>query len=307
MSEIIFLNKIYFLLLIPLIGFVIYIFFKKKNKIKFSFYEDVKKVYKHSNTYYYIFYVLLVLIIVCYTIILANPNKTNTTEKVNKNGVDIVLAFDISYSMEATDLQPSRMDVARNVISSFLGNLKTDRVGVVIFSGKPFTSIPLTFDYNFLKDYVATLSPETINQNNMSLQGTAIGDAMVMGSYLYDNKSKDREKVMIIVTDGEANKGLDPTTALKLLKDKKIKAYTVGIGGLEKTYTYVTDQFGNQLKAEVGGVDEPTLKKIATETGGKYYRATSQTVFKEIFDEINKLEKKDIQVETKKVYDTRYE
>ena len=307
MSEIIFLNKIYFLLLIPLIGFVIYIFFKKKNKIKFSFYEDIKKVYKHSNTYYYIFYVLLILIIIFYTIILANPNKTNTTEKVNKNWVDIVLAFDISYSMEATDLQPTRMDVARNVISSFLWNLKTDRVWIVVFSWKPFTSIPLTFDYNFLKDYVASLSPKTINQNNMNLQWTAIWDAMVMGSYLYDNKSKDREKVMIIVTDWEANKWLDPTTALKLLKDKKIKAYTVWIWWLEKTYTYVTDQFWNQLKAEIWWVDETTLKNIASETWWKYYRATSQTVFKEIFDEINKLEKKDIQVETKKVYDTRYE
>jgi Ca-activated chloride channel family protein len=209
--------------------------------------------------------------------------------------------------MEATDLEPNRITVARDVISSFLWNLKTDRVWVVVFSGKPFTSIPLTFDYSFLKDYVNSINTETINQNNYMLQWTAIWDAMVMGSYLFDEKSVDREKVMIIVTDWEANKWLQPTEALKLLKDKKIKSYTIWIGWLEKTYVNVSDPLWNIQNVEIWWIDEETLKKIAEETGWIYYRASSKEFFKKIFDDIDKLEKKEIEVEVKKLYETKYE
>nr|MDD3720460.1 VWA domain-containing protein [Candidatus Gracilibacteria bacterium] len=283
-----------------------YLFFRNKNKIDFAFFDDLKLVYKQNSFFYYTFFILIIVISILYIIILANPNKENSSETVKKNGIDIVLVFDISYSMEAEDLKPNRIQVARDVISNFLGSLKTDRVGVVVFSGKPFISIPLTFDYEFLKDYVKGISTSTIDQNNGNLQGTALGDAMLMGSYLFDDKSKDREKVMIVVTDGEANKGLTPEVALKLLKEKNIKAYSIGIGGNDKTYVYVNDVFGNKLKVEIGGVDEETLKKIASETNGKYYRATSSEIFKEIFDNINKLEKKDIEVEVKKMYISEY-
>ncbi|MFA5917372.1 MAG: VWA domain-containing protein [Candidatus Gracilibacteria bacterium] len=306
MNNLIFLNRAYFLLLIPLFLIIGYLFLRRKNKINFAFFNDLKSVYKQSSFYYYSFFILLVLISIFYIIILANPNIKTTNEKVKKNGIDIVLIFDISYSMEATDLEPNRISVARDVLSSFLGDLKTDRVGIVVFSGKPFTSIPLTFDYKFLSDYVSNITTSTINQVNSNLQGTALGDAMLMGSYLFDDKSKDREKVMIIVTDGEANKGLKPSLALKLLKDKTIKSYTIGIGGTEKTFVYVDDAFGNKLKVEIGGIDEQTLKMIATETGGKYFKASSKEVFKEIFDSINKLEKKEIEVEIKKSYITKY-
>ena len=307
MNNLIFLNKAYFLLLIPLFLIIGILFYKKKNKIKFAFFEDLKQVYKQNSFYYYWFFILLTLISIFYTIIIANPNTESSTEKIKKNGIDIVLAFDVSYSMEATDLNPSRISVARDVISSFLGNLKTDRVGVVVFSGKPFTSIPLTYDYDFLRDYVKGITTETISQNNFQLQWTAIWDAMLMWSYLFDDKSKDREKVMIIVTDWEANKWLQPTEALKLLIDKKIKAYTIWIWWIEKTFVNVTDAFWNQQKAEVWWIDEETLKKIAEETGWIYYRATSKGVFKKIFDDIDKLEKKDIEVEEKKLFDTEYE
>lgn len=301
MNNLIFLWKIYFLLLIPLFLIIGFLLYRKKNKIKFAFFEDLKQVYKQNSFYYYTFIILLILLSVLYVVIIANPNIKTTTEKIKKNGIDIVLAFDVSYSMEATDLEPNRISVARDVISSFLWSLKTDRVGVVVFSGKPFTSIPLTFDYDFLSDYVKNISTETINQNNLVLAWTAIWDAMLMGSYLFDEKSVDREKVMIIVTDWEANKWLQPTVALSLIKGKKIKAYTIGIGWIEKVFVYVDDE-----KIEVW-LDEETLKKIANETWGKYYRATSKEVFKKIFEDIDKLEKKDIEVEVKKLYETKYE
>lgn len=302
MNNLIFLWKIYFLLLIPLFLIIGFLLYKKKNKIKFTFFEDLKQVYKQNSFYYYTFIILLILLSILYVAIIANPNIKKATEKIKKNGIDIVLAFDVSYSMEATDLEPNRISVARDVISSFLWSLKTDRVWVIVFSGKPFTSIPLTFDYDFLSDYVKNISTETINQNNLVLAWTAIWDAMLMGSYLFDEKSTDREKVMIIVTDWEANKWLQPTVALKLLKDKNIKSYTIWVWWLEKTLVYVNNQ-----KLEIWWVDEETLKKIADETWGKYYRATSKEIFKKIFEDINKLEKKDIEVEVKKLYETKYE
>ncbi len=307
MNNLIFLNKPYFLLLIPLFLIIGFLFYKKKNKIKFTFFEDLKQVYKQNSFYYYWFFVLLILISIFYTIIIANPNTKTTKELIKKNGIDIVLVMDISYSMEAKDLEPNRIKVAIDVISSFLMNLKTDRVWVVVFSGKPFTSIPLTFDYWFLNEYVSNISTETVNQNNYLLQWTAIWDAMLMGSYLFDEKSVGREKVMIIVTDWEANKWLQPTVALKLLKDKKIKSYTIWVGWLEKTFVNVTDAFWNPQKAEIWWVDEETLKKIASETWWRYYRASSKEVFKKIFEDIDKLEKKEIEVEVKKLYETKYE
>ncbi len=306
MNNLIFLNKAYFLLLIPLFLIIGYLFLRRKNKMNFAFFNDLKSVYKQSSFYYYSFFILLVLISIFYIIILANPNIKNTSEKVKKNGIDIVLVFDISYSMEATDLEPNRISVARDVLSSFLGDLKTDRVWIVVFSGKPFTSIPLTFDYKFLSDYVSNISTSTINQVNSNLQWTALGDAMLMGSNLFDDKNKDRENVMIIVTDWEANKWLKPSLALKLLKDKTIKSYTIWIWWTEKTFVYVDDAFWNKLKVEIWWIDEQTLKMIATETWWKYFKASSKEVFKEIFDSINKLEKKEIEVEVKKSYITKY-
>jgi Ca-activated chloride channel family protein len=128
MNNLIFLNRAYFLLLIPLFLIIGYLFLRRKNKINFAFFNDLKSVYKQSSFYYYSFFILLVLISIFYIIILANPNIKTTNEKVKKNGIDIVLIFDISYSMEATDLEPNRISVARDVLSSFLGDLKTDRV-----------------------------------------------------------------------------------------------------------------------------------------------------------------------------------
>lgn len=307
MNNLIFLNKLYFLLLIPLFLIIGFLYFRKKTRLNFAFFDDLKVIYQKNSIYYYLFFILLLTISIFYVLILANPNVQSTTEKIKENWIDIILAFDVSYSMEATDLEPNRITVAREVISSFLWNLKTDRVWVVVFSGKPFTSIPLTYDYEFLKDYVKGITTETISQNNYLLQWTAIWDAMLMWSYLFDEKSQGREKVMIIVTDWEANKWLQPTVALKLLKDKKIKAYTIWIWWLEKTFVNVTDAFWNNTKAEIWWIDEETLKKIADETGWIYYRASSKEVFLKIFEDINKLEKKEIEVEVKKLFDTKYE
>ncbi len=302
MENIIFLNKIYFLLIIPLLLIIIILFYKKNNLVEFTFYKTLKKVYKHSSFFYYVYFLLISLITILYIIILSNPNKINSSENIEKNWVDIVIVFDVSYSMEAKDLSPSRMIVARDVISNFLWSLKQDRVWLIIFSWKPFVWIPLTFDYQFLKEYVSKMTTNTIDQINWNLQWTAIWDAILMWIHVFDEKSLKREKIMVLITDWEANKWLLPTLALKLLKEKNIKTYTIWIGGLDKSHVLVNDIFWNTMKVEIWWVDEELLKKIAKETKGKYYKANSKEIFTQIFDDIAKLEKKKIEVEIKKTY-----
>lgn len=280
MNNLIFLDKIYFLLFIPLVISLIYLFLRNKNKLDFLYYEDLKKIYWKSSFFYILFFILITSICIIFVFILANPNKENTSKTILKNWIDIILIFDVSYSMDATDLNPSRIEVARWVISTFLWWLKTDRVWVIVFSWKPFVSIPLTFDYSFLKEYVSKITTSIIAQNSWNLQWTALWDAILMWSYLFDKKNIEREKVMIIVTDWEANKWLPPDLALKLLKEKNIKTYTIWVWWLEKTFVNVSDNFWNKIKVEIWWIDEITLKKIAVETWWKYFRANSNEVLK---------------------------
>jgi len=180
-----FLNKIYFLLLI-LLPIIWYLFYKKEKKwIKFLFLSDAKKVFWKNNWKSFAKIFLLIAILVNFIIIFANPNTTNVSQKIQKNGIDIVLALDISWSMDAEDLKPNRIEAAKNVISNFIWKLKTDRLWLVVFAWKPFTSIPLTFDYNILKETIDNLSTKNINQNQRWLNWTAIWDAILMWKTLF--------------------------------------------------------------------------------------------------------------------------
>ena len=159
-----FLNPRYFLFLI-LIPFIVYLFYKKdKQGINFIYLKDLKTCFKSQNYKFYIKIILLILILINFIIILSNPNITNISKKIKKNGIDIVIALDISWSMDAEDLKPSRIESAKRVINNFIGKLKTDRLWLVVFAWKPFTSIPLTFDYNILKETIARLKTDNINQ-----------------------------------------------------------------------------------------------------------------------------------------------
>jgi len=129
--------------------------------------------------------------------------------------------------MIAQDILPSRIDVAKKVFSDFIWALESDRVGLILFAGNPFQSVPLTYDYDFLKNFIDDMSVESVDQNNPILQGTAIGDALVLGSGVLSKENPEREKIIILITDGEANRGIEPELALKLLKEKNTKTYTI--------------------------------------------------------------------------------
>ncbi len=313
LDDIEFLNKSYFLLLL-LLPFLVYFFYKKQAKwIDFVFFNELKNTFKMNNYRFYLKILLLVFIFINFVIIIANPNKTSTNENVKKNGIDIVVALDISWSMEANDLQPNRIEAAKKVIAWFVSKLKTDRLWLVVFAWKPFTSIPLTFDYNILTETIDRLSTNQIDQSQNWLNGTAIWDAVLMAKTLFkapktqDEKDyKNREKVIILLTDGDANVWVEPTLAWLSAKKEGIKIYTIWIWSEQWWYiTYDVWPFKQQQK--VPPLNDKTLKQIAKDTGGQYFRADNNYTFEQIFNELSKLEKDDINVEIKKEYSEYYE
>lgn len=276
-----------------------------------EYFSDIKKVYK-THTYSYIFFILiLTLVLWIYIFILADPRYSYVEKQKPKNGVDIAVVLDVSYSMEAKDISPNRITVAKTVLSQFFEKLEGHRVSLVLFSWRPFASIPLTFDYPFLVEFIKNASTWIINQSVTELQWTALWDAMILASVqLFPEIEKDdekREKVMILLTDGEANKWIDPTLSLKLLKEKGVKVYTVWVGGEKRTFVEIMDSLWRVSNVEIGPVDEGMLKKIASETGWKYFKATDTQTFENIFETISQLEKKEIVVESKEIKAPMYD
>ncbi len=236
--------------------------------------------------------ILRMLAISMLIIALARPRTYAVSKKTKTNkGIDIVMAIDVSASMLAKDLRPNRLEALKKVATTFVNQRPNDRIGIVAYAGESFTKTPVTSD----KDIVV----RTINELKWGeLEGgTAIG--MGLGSAINRLKdSKAKSKVIILLTDGVNNSGfVDPVTASEIAKDLEIKVYTIGLGtngsapfpvGRKNDGTLV---FRNQPVE----IDEALLKKIATETGGRYFRATSNTKLKEIYDEINKMEKTEIE------------
>jgi len=272
----------------------------------------LREIYKTNSKRFRIRNLLISLIIITSGIILSNPNKINEEETILKNGIDIMLALDVSESMLAQDFEPDRLTVAKEVLTKFSEKIETDRLWLVIFAGKPFTSIPLTFDYTIVKEILNQIDTSSINQRVRGLNGTAIGDAMITSLNLLEkaaeteeNQKKkeksDREKIIVLLTDGEANQWLDPKIVAKLAKEKNIKIYTVGIGSTKGWY--LAWPFGKQ---EVPPLDEASLKHIADTTNAQYRRADNKQTFEEIFDTISDLTKNDIETESKVTYKKAY-
>lgn len=309
-NNITFLNPEYFWLLL-LIPIILYFFYKKeKSWINISSTDQIKKIFKNNNIKLYSKIILLWLILINFIIILANPNTTNISDKIKKNWIDIVIALDISGSMQAEDLKPDRIQAAKNVISNFISKLKTDRAWLVVFAWKPFTSIPLTFDYNILNETIKSLSTDNINQQKRWLSGTAIWDALLMSKTLFKNTEKDkknnREKVIILLTDWDANVWVDPKVAALALKNDKIKIYTIWIWS--KKWWYITYQnWPFKQRQKIPPLNDKDLKFIAQQTWWEYFRAEDNSTFEKIFEKLQKLDKKDIEVEIKKTYSEYYQ
>ncbi|HXD78332.1 MAG TPA: VWA domain-containing protein [Puia sp.] len=228
----------------------------------------------------------------CIVIALARPQTRNDEQLVNGEGIDIVLCLDISGSMLAQDFTPNRMEAAKNVAAEFIDNRPTDRIGLVIFSGESFTMCPLTTDRNMLQSQLAQV------HSGLLEDGTAIGSGLATGVDRLRN-SPSKSKVIILLTDGENNGGLiDPNTAKEIAKEVGVKVYTIGMGTEGFAPVPVQTPGGVVMQREKVNIDEKLLTQIANETGGHYYRAKDNESLKNIYSEIDRLEKSKIEVTT---------
>ncbi len=265
----------------------------KSNEIKLSTTPFVKQ---NTSIKYYkvLLYILNLLAFTCFVIALARPQIPKNSDKIIKQeieGIDIVIALDISTSMLAQDFKPNRLEASKKVGSEFIESRKNDRIGLVVYGSEAYTQCPLTSDYNIVKNLFNDIEHGSVEG------GTAIG----LGLATAINRLKDsdaKSKVIILLSDGENNQGeIHPITAAEIAKDLGIRVYTIGVGSNKGNVKMpvAISPFGKTIYDYVEvKIDEKTLTEIAEATGGMYRRATSQQKLKEIYQEIDKLEKQKI-------------
>ena len=292
--EVTFAQKYFFwlLLLLPvMIGVYIFLNRKRQTNMNFSSFSNFAN-YKPTlrQRLKHLPFALWCLACVAVIAALARPQSTSGGQNVTTEGIDIVLALDLSASMLAEDLKPNRIEAAKKVAREFIDGRPTDRIGLVVFSGESFTQCPITSDHSVLKNLISSL------QSGMLADGTAIGEGLATAVNRIRG-SKAKSKVIILLTDGVNNIGeVSPQTAGDIAKTFNIRVYTIGVGTQGMAPYPVRTPFGMQTQMVPVDIDEATLKTISALTGGKYFRATRTSELKEIYSEIDKMEKTKIDV-----------
>jgi Ca-activated chloride channel family protein len=291
-NDITFANKelLWLLVVIP----VIIVWYILRNKtynpeIKISSmsgFEGLKPTLKTNMRHSII--VLRTLALTLLIIVLARPQSRSSWKDIKTEGIDIVLSLDISTSMLAKDFKPDRLDAAKEIAADFIDSRPNDRIGLVIFSGESFTQCPLTSDHAVIKNLFSGIHAGMIKD------GTAIGDGLATAvARVKDSKAKS--KVVILLTDGVNNQGsVPPLTAAEIAKAFGVRVYTVGVGTIGKalspTGVIYPDGTLEYVYAEVD-IDDKTLDEIADMTGGRYFRATDNNKLKDVYKEIDRMEK----------------
>lgn len=293
-SDISFANTyvLYFLLLIPLLS----LWYWKKHKkntpdVTFSslgIFSGLKPTLKERIKH--LPFVLRMIALALLIVALARPQTFSTGEDVYTEGIDIAMLLDTSGSMLAEDFKPNRLEAAKDVIDEFVEGRTTDKIGLVIFASQSFTQCPLTIDYSVLRNLLDEI------KSGMIEDGTAIGTAIANGvNRLKDSDAKS--KVIILLTDGVNNSGeIDPVTAAQIAETFDIRIYTVGVGTKGEAPYPVQTPWGTRYQNVPVEIDEATLTQVADITGGKYFRATNNKKLKEIYAEIDKLEKTRVEI-----------
>lgn len=230
--------------------------------------------------------VLRMLVVGLIIVVLARPQSSNQWEQVTTEGIDIVLCMDVSGSMRAMDFRPNRMEASKNVGIEFVNARQDDRFGLVVFAGESFTQCPMTTDRAVVVNFLKEVSFGVIED------GTAIG----MGLATAVNRIKDskaKSKVIILLTDGVNNRGdVGPVTAAEIAAGYDIRVYTIGVGSMGTAPIEVQDMFGRTVIRDMPvEIDEAVLEEIAATTGGTYFRATDNNKLREIYQEIDQMEK----------------
>ena len=283
---------LWLLLLVPL-AILWYVLRHKKQEasVRFSDMTGFVKLPKTWKAYLrHLLFALKMAALALLIVALARPQSASTNSKSNIEGIDIVMAMDVSGSMLARDLKPDRLTAAKRVASDFVEGRPGDRMGLVIFSGETFTQVPLTTDHAVMLNMLGEM------KNGLIDDGTAIGDGLATAiSRLKDSEAIS--KVVILLTDGLNNAGsVDPYTAGEMAKLFGIRVYTIGVGSYGTAPYPVQTPFGTQIQQMKVEIDEKLLTQIATMTGGKYFRATSNQKLDEVYQEIDKLERSKIEV-----------
>lgn len=234
----------------------------------------------------HVFFALRLLGMVVLVMVIARPQSRNEKRKVNSEGIDIMLAIDVSPSMLAKDFKPNRLEVAKEMAARFIEDRFNDRIGTVIFSGEAFTLCPLTIDHEALQTQIGAIDCGELDQ------GTAIGMGLAKAvERIYESKAKS--KIIILLTDGSNNAGaLAPLNAGEVAKAFGVRVYTIGVGTKGEALMPVAYGPGGYTYDYVQvDIDEPTLQQIADITGGKYFRAVDKESLENIYAEIDRMEK----------------
>ena len=298
-KNIVFANPEFFwlLLLLPLM-LLWYCFWNKKSQANVPFSTTIafKKTKSWSDALYHLLFVLRMIAIALIVVALARPQTHSENAKTKiTDGIDIVMAIDVSASMLSQDLKPNRFEALKKVASQFVKDRPNDRIGLVIYAGESYTKTPVTTDKSIILNALSEITYGQIED------GTAIGMGLATAvNRLKESKAKSR--VIILLTDGVNNTGfIDPQTAAELAAEYGIKVYTVGIGTNGMALSpYALNADGSIIyRMQQVDIDEPLMKKIAQVTKGRYFRATNNQKLQQIYDEIN-------QMETTKIEEFKY-
>lgn len=285
-------------LLIPMIG--IYIYREIKGLRPFLLVSSIapwrhkggsaKRIFRHLP------FLLRTVALAGLILAIARPRSSSNFETTDTEGIDIVLALDVSTSMLARDFSPDRIGAAKDIAVQFIAERPADRIGVVVFAGESYTQSPLTTDRATLINLIKEIECGIIDD------GTAIGNGLAT-AVARMKESPAKSRVVILLTDGVNNSGeISPQMAAEIAKTYGIRVYTVGVGAEGMAPYPAMTPFGVQIQQMEVKIDEPLLKKIAEETDGKYFRATDNTKLLEIYGEINKMEKNKTLVDSFPVY-----
>lgn len=280
------------LVLLPMIGYYVYRTFQGGSSVTISTISGVENAPRSAKYYLrHLPFVLRCAAVALLIVAIARPQNSESNSNSTTEGIDIVLALDISTSMLARDFEPDRITAAKDVAAKFIADRPNDRIGLVVFAGESFTQSPLTTDKASLQTLLAQVRDGIIED------GTAIGNGLATAVNRL-KESPAKSKVVILLTDGVNNRGqVAPLTAAEIAQSYGIRVYTIGVGSMGTAPYPAMDVWGNisfvPMKVEI---DEEVLTKIANQTGGEYFRATDKGALIAVYDKINDMERTKVEV-----------
>lgn len=305
-------DYLYGLLVIPLL-IIIYILFRIRQDKTFRRFADVKMraylVPQRSGRRGVLKFIVFLLMITCLILGLANLQSGSKMEEVKREGIDIYLAVDVSNSMNAQDIVPSRLDRSKQAINKLISGMQGDRVGVIVFADKAFVQLPITTDYAAAKLFLSS-----VNTNSVASQGTAIGEAINLAMKSFNED--DRSKAIVIISDGEDHENEAAMDAAREAAKKGVRIFTIGMGLPDGAPIPIYDQYGRMTgyKKDKSGntivtrLDEDMLRRIAEAGDGLYVRASNSNVgLEKIYDDISKMDKSEIETKVFTDYEDQYQ